>query len=235
MSTGTIVGVIPARGESRGIPRKNIKLMAGKPLIAYCIEQAQQSKYITAIYVSTEDHEVASVAQHFGAPVIMQPRETATDRSLSESALLHFAQKVDFEVLVFFQCTSPFTLAQDIDGAVSKFFEGKYDSLLSVCDDHGGFLCGGFVWDEHAQSVNYDYRHRPRRQDRPPFYRENGAIYIMTKAGLLAHQNRLYGKIGLYVMPRERSFEIDSPADWEWAERILRIRSHKSNAIDARA
>ena len=222
-----IVSLIPARGGSRGIPRKNIKPLAGTPLIGYCIGQARRSKLASVIYVTTEDGEVKAVAEKYGATVILQPKEISTDTSSSESALLNFAKLVDFDVLVFLQCTSPFTLAEDIDGAVKKYFDGGYDFLLSVCVDHGGFLCGGFLWDCQGRSVNYDYRQRPRRQDRPPVYRENGSIYIMTKTGLLEHHNRLYGKIGLYEMPHERSFEVDSLSDWELAERLIWLRTNR--------
>src|SRR3989338_11539667 len=113
-----IVSLTPARGGSRGIPRKNIKPLAGTPLIGYCIGQARRSKLASVIYVTTEDGEVKAVAEKYGATVILQPKEISTDTSSSESALLNFAKLVDFDVLVFLQCTSPFTLAEDIDGAV---------------------------------------------------------------------------------------------------------------------
>jgi CMP-N,N'-diacetyllegionaminic acid synthase len=217
-----IVAIIPARGGSKGIPGKNIKLLNGKPLISYAINAAKDSKYINEVYVSTDDDEIAKISSKFGAKILKRPAEFATDTASSESVLLHFAENVDFDILVFLQCTSPLTITQDIDGALELFLSKRYDSVLSVCEDHGGFLCGGFTWDEDGKSVNYDYAKRPRRQDIKKTYRENGAIYIMAKNGLLKYKNRLYGKVGLYKMPRQRSFEIDEKGDFELLEKFMR-------------
>ncbi|MFA5133312.1 MAG: acylneuraminate cytidylyltransferase family protein [Patescibacteria group bacterium] len=212
--------LIPARGGSKGIPGKNIKLLCGKPLISYNINAAKKSKYLDGVYVSTDDKEIAEISKSCGADVIERPAEYATDGASSELALLHFAEAYDFDLLVFLQCTSPLTTEADIDGAIEKYSSGGYDSLLSVCKDRGGFLCGGFTWGEAGRSLNYNYENRKRRQDFGETYRENGAIYIMSKKGLLSHKNRLYGKIGLYVMPGARSFEIDEPEDWNFLEKI---------------
>ncbi len=217
----TILALIPARGGSKGIPRKNIKELAGKPLIAHNIEAAKNSKYIQGVYVSTDDLEISRISQEFGAIAIDRPAEMATDQAPSELALFHFADNVHFDVLVFLQCTSPLTRSEDIDGAVEKFLSG-HDSVLSVCEDHGGFLCGGFTWNENGEPFGYDYKNRPRRQDVGKKYRENGAIYVMSREGLLKHRNRLHGKIGLYIMPRHRSFEIDEPGDFEIVEVFIK-------------
>jgi len=214
------VSLIPARGGSKGIPRKNIKNLNGKPLISYVINSSLMSKYIEETYVSTEDEEIAGISKDFGAKIINRPSNLATDSASSEEVLLHFAEKIDFDVLVFLQCTSPLTKEVDIDGALDLFFTKKYDSVLSVCQDNGGFLCGGFLWDESGKSYNYDYKNRPRRQDMKKLYRENGAIYVIDRENLLKSKSRLTGKIGLYEMPRERSFEIDEPEDFELLNKI---------------
>jgi len=178
---------------------------------------------INEVYVSTEDKEIAEVSRRYGARVVDRPRELAADDSSSEAALLHFAEEVDFDIMVFMQCTSPLTTAADITKAVEIYLSGRYDSVLSVTEDHGGFLCGGFTWDEDGNSVNYDYRNRPRRQDRKKPYRENGAIYITSKENLLKHKNRLNGKVGLYIMPSLRSYEIDDMDDLNFLREIFYI------------
>lgn len=219
-----IIAIIPARGGSKSIPKKNIKLLNGKPLISYIIEASKGSKYIGETYVSTDDKEIAEISSKFGAKVIQRPKELASDSASSESVLLHFAENVDFDILVFLQCTSPLTKPEDIDGAIELFLSKKYDSILSVCGDQGGFLCGGFTWDEDGNSVNYDFKNRQLRQNfKKKLYRENGAIYIMSKKGLIKYKNRLYGKVGLYEMPKNRSFEIDEPEDFEFIEKLLPI------------
>jgi len=124
-----IVAIIPARGGSKGIPGKNIKLLNGKPLIAYSIEAAKSASSISAVYVSTDSPEIASVARKYGALVIDRPKELATDTATSESVLLHFAEQVDSDAIVFLQCTTPLTNSKDIDGAV-KLLEKGYDSVL---------------------------------------------------------------------------------------------------------
>ena len=216
-----IVAIIPARSSSKRIPKKNIRLLAGKPLIAYSIEAAKNSKYIQAVFVSTEDKKIAKIAKDYGAKVIWRPKELATDTASSDSVLLHFAENVDFDMLVFLQCTSPLTTSKDINGALEMFLSQNYDSVLSVCEDRGGFFCGGFLWSKESKPINYDYRNRPRSQELEKVYRENGAIYIMKKKGLVKYKNRLHGKIGLYVMPKERSYEIDDPEDFEFIEKLI--------------
>jgi len=213
-----IVAVILARGGSKGIPRKNVLPVGGVPLIGRSIKAALAAPSVSEVYVSTDDEEIATVAKEYGAKVVDRPAEFADDTASSESALFHFAEAVPAETYVFLQCTSPFTTGEDIEGAIQKFNEEGIDSVLSVTEDHGGFLCGGFTWDEDGKSVNYDYTNRPRRQDMKKTYRENGAIYIMTREGLLEHQNRLHGKVGIYEISRLRSFEIDEPEDMSLAE-----------------
>ena len=97
-----------------------------------------------------------------------------------------------------------------------------HDSVLSVCVDHGGFLCGGFQWNDRGESVGYDYKNRPLKQNTGLMFRENGALYVMGKKGFLENKNRLYGNIGLYVMPRTRSFEIDEPQYLDIAEWFIK-------------
>jgi N-acylneuraminate cytidylyltransferase len=219
----TIYSITPARGGSKGIHRKNILPIAGKPLISHSIEQSLQSSHINRTIVNTDDQEIATVAKNYGAEVIIRPAEISGDTASSESALIHtleyLKQTEDYEpdLVVFLQCTSPLRQSNDIDKAISQFQDEQADSLLSVSPGHS------FLWekiDGIAQSINYDYRNRPRRQDMNPQYRENGSIYIFKPWVLQQYNNRLGGKISLYVMD-EPCIDIDSMLDFEIAEFLL--------------
>jgi YrbI family 3-deoxy-D-manno-octulosonate 8-phosphate phosphatase len=227
---GTIA-LIPARGGSVGIVKKNIRHLRGKPVMAYAIEAALQSGVVDQVYVSTDDVEIAEVAQKYGAEVVWETNpedeKPIIEYDLSKDSYLRIGlhrireMGLEPEDIIFIQCTSPLTTAKDINQAYTKYKEGEYDSLLSVTPQAGGFKCGGFVWDKDGNSLNYDYKNRKRRQELPEHYLENGAFYIFTADGLTEHQNRLYGKIGQHVMPALRSFELDEPEDWEILEYLF--------------
>jgi N-acylneuraminate cytidylyltransferase len=219
----SVIAVIPARGGSKGIPRKNILPLGGIPLIAHSILSAKKSKYIDKVFVSTDDDEIADISRAWGAEVIIRPAELANDTASSESVLLHAAEQLNFDLLVFMQATSPLTSSADLDAAIHKLKDENYDSILSVTKDHGGFLCGGFTWTGDGKSINYDHTSRPRRQDMDVTFRENGAFYITSKEGLLESSNRLSGKIGIYEMPYTRSFEIDEFTDLDLISKIFYI------------
>ena len=219
-----ILAIIPARGGSKGIPRKNIRFLCGKPLIAYTIEAALGSKIIDRVVVSTEDGEIAKIARDYGAEIIERPEEFATDSASTEPVLEHavkYLEKIEdyrANVVVLLQLTSPLRNSQHIDEAIETFFSNKYDSLLSVCPSHA------FLWKvdrDRVCPINYDFQNRPRRQDRQPEYQENGAIYITKCDILMSEHNRLGGKIGLYIMPAEDSWEIDTEFDFRLCEQLI--------------
>ena len=219
------IAIIPARGGSKGIPRKNVIDIAGKPMLAWNIEAAQASQFVDAVYVSTDDPEIAEVATRYGAGVIQRPEGLSGDTATSESALVHALQTleeqgVSSELLLFMQCTSPLTSTTDVDAAIQKLMDEQADSCVTVTDFHY------FVWKENedgtADGINHDKRFRPRRQDREPQFVENGAIYVMKTAGFLDANHRFFGKTVLSEMPQERCFEIDEPADLLIAEAMLR-------------
>jgi N-acylneuraminate cytidylyltransferase len=225
-----IIAIIPARGGSKGIPRKNIKLLAGKPLIAYSIEAGLKSKYIDRIIVSTEDEEIAEISKKYGAEVIERPMGLATDTAPTEPVLEHVVKwlkehaEYEPDIVVLLQPTSPLRNSEHIDEALDIFLNGDYDSLLSVC--HSSV----FVWkmrENGAYPMNYDFKNRPRRQDKEPEYKENGAIYITKYKILMENYNRLGGKIGLYIMPEEYSIEIDTEFDFYLCEQIINSRGEK--------
>ncbi len=183
------LAVIPARGGSKGIPRKNILPLLGKPLIAYNIEQARRSRLVSRVVVSTDDAEIGAAAVHYGAEVVWRPAEISGDSASSELALLHtleHLQQVEGyqpDLLVFLQCTSPLTLAEDIDGTIQAMLDQAADSALAAIPFHY------FIWQAgesgEATGVNHDQRHRPLRQERQPQYLESGAVYVMRVPGFL--------------------------------------------------
>ena len=220
----SVVAIIPARGGSKGVPGKNLKLLAGEPLIALSILDAQEAQLVNKVYVSTDDPEIAEVSRNYGAEVIVRPAKLANDTASSESALIHALLEIEKagifpEIVVFLQCTSPIRTGVDIDQAIAQFKSEKADSLLSVSPDHR------FLWEEVdgiAKSINYDYRHRQRRQDMKPQYIENGSIYIFKPCVLKELENRLGGKISLFLMSEAAGWEIDSILDFEIAESLLK-------------
>ncbi len=219
-----IFAIIPARGGSKGVPRKNLSPLADKPLIAYSIEDAIESKMVDTVFVSTDDHETSEVAKRFGAEVIHRPHDIATDSASSESAIVHalevLSRQGDLpELIVFLQCTSPFRTGKDIDQAIIQLQQEQADSLLSVSPSHR------FIWEyqnDKPVSVNYDYHHRPRRQEMKQQYVENGSIYLFKPWVIQKFNNRLGGKISMYVMSEESAIDIDSPIDLKIAESIMR-------------
>lgn len=223
----SILAIIPARAGSKGIPGKNIKPLAGKPLIAHSIEQARNSDLVTRIVVSTDGDQIAQVARDYGAEVITRPAEISGDTATSESALLHAlytlheTEAYDPDLIVFLQCTSPIRQPHDIDRAIQTLRDANADSLLSVVPSHR-FLWG--IREGTVKSLNYDFRSRPRRQDREPEYAENGSIYVLKPSILRQQQNRLGGKIALYVMDAWSAVDIDDPEDFELCEWILSKR-----------
>ena len=209
--------MVPLRGGSKSIPKKNIKFLAGKPLAAWTLEAAAKSSLISAVYVSTDSEEISTVVQGLGLgiKVIQRPAEFATDEASTESVMLHFMSHLDFDLLVTIQATSPLLTAEDLDRAIVQFQQQQLDSMLSAVRTKR------FFWNNDATPINYDPLHRPRRQDFDGTLMENGAFYITKREILERYQCRLGGKIGIYEMDESTAVEIDEPEDWERVERLL--------------
>jgi len=212
-----IVALVPLRGSSKSIPKKNIKPIAGKPLCAWVLEAAVESKVFDQVYVSTDSTEIANVvsALGLGVEVLMRPTELATDSASTEAVMLHFMEQVDFDVLVTIQATSPLLQAIHLDEALEKFRAEKLDSMLSAVRTKR------FFWHDDGTPINYEPMHRPRRQDFTGTLMENGAFYITRGSILERYRCRLGGSIGIYEMPEHTSVEIDEPEDWEVVSRLL--------------
>ena len=217
--------IIPARGGSKGIPGKNLVELGGKPLLARTIEAARRARSVDEVYLSTDDPEIADVARKWGAAVIERPAEISGDSASSEAALLHALDTIrdrnggDPGVVTFLQCTAPLTAPEDIDGTVELVLIDGYDSAFAGTEFHY------FVWrrgdDREGLGVNHDPAHRPLRQDRELEYLEAGAVYAMRVAGFRSARHRFFGKVGIYVMPLSRCFEVDDPDDLRVAEALL--------------
>jgi YrbI family 3-deoxy-D-manno-octulosonate 8-phosphate phosphatase len=218
------VAIIPARGGSKRIGRKNLLPLCGEPLVLHTVRHAFAATEVGEVIVSTEDDEIAAVAESAGATVIARPLELANDHATSESALLHALDvrgTPDPELVVFLQATSPVRRPHDIDAAVRQLRESGADSLLSACRDRGLFWLaepGG------ARPTNYDPHHRLREQDMPPQFRENGSIYVFRTALLRESGTRLGGRVEIYEMDEGSSVQIDEPEDVQLAEWILSRR-----------
>ncbi|MBV2127876.1 acylneuraminate cytidylyltransferase family protein [Arsukibacterium indicum] len=210
------IALIPARGGSKGIPDKNIRLVNGQPLITWSIKQAKACPAISRVLVSTDSEKIAEIARAAGAEVpALRPAALAEDCTSTEAVMLHVQQHwltgAEDEVIVLLQPTSPLRLPDSLANAITCFEQQGADSLVSVCESHA------FFWKHPLQpEAQYDFMHRPRRQDIKPQdkqYRENGSIYLTKSAILQQFKNRLGGKIAMFCMQEQESWEIDSLTD----------------------
>ena len=231
-----IIGIIPARGGSKGVHRKNIKELAGKPLIQYTIDEAKKSDNINRVIVSTEDEEIAQISKDLGAEVIMRPEELASDTAPTLPVIQHVVEtlekegeKIDAVMLL-----QPTTI-EDIDGAVKLFKEKNPDSLVSVDSVPGHFSP---LWQISLDESNeiklfmnkYDSDikdFKTRRQLLPKTYYRNGAIYLTKKEVIMTTGGHgeagLYGKhCFAYVMDKENFVNIDTEHDFHLAEILLK-------------
>ncbi len=222
-----ILAIIPARGGSKGIPRKNLRPLAGRPLLVHTVEQALHARAVDRVVVSTDDEKIAELARRHGAQTVDRPAEPAGDTPSSESALLHVlddlreSERYEPDLVVFLQATSPLRRRQDIDGAIGQLDEAGADAVFSACPVHG------FVWRQRRagpESLTYDHQTRPRRQDLDgEDFLENGAIYVFKPWVLRQLGNRLGGRIAIYPMDPLHSFQVDEPGDLELMERLLLV------------
>lgn len=216
-----IVAVIPARGGSKGVPKKNLMKIGGITLLERAIRTAEACTLIDSVWVSTEDPEIRA---HAHAHVLARPIELASENASSESALLHFAENVDFDILVFIQCTSPLTLSIDIRHGIEPVLSGHCTSTFSAFKSHQWIWKGrekvypvGFC----ASSI-FD---RPMRQVLPDdmiFWIETGAFYVTTREDLLRSKCRVSGWVRPAAVSFWRSFQVDSEEDVVMINRIMR-------------
>lgn len=228
-----IIGIIPARGGSKSIPRKNIKILNGKPLIKYTIDAANNSKLLTDFYVSSEDKEILSLAKKFGVKTICRPAELAEDTTPMVPVLQHAINFLEpkigkIDILVLLQPTTPFRLSKDIDEAIKLLQISGADSvitLVQVSDCHPArmYRLDGnkmiSIWGD-----KYKYK---RRQDLPPIYLRNGAVYAYQRHTIMEQQAQEGRDSRGLIIPPERSINIDKTIDFKIAEIMLeKLRNH---------
>ena len=216
------IAFIPVRGGSKSIPLKNIKPFCGKPLVCWNIEALELCPHVDEIIVATDSDEIEQVVasrSYCKTRVYRRSAENACDTASTESVMLEYIRYANLAsdtIFMLVQATSPLTQTIHFTEALQLYATGKYDSMLTCVRNKR------FFWNADGTSMNYDYRHRPRRQEFDGLLMENGAYYINTVANILASTNRLSGKIGIYEMPDYTSFEIDEPDDWAIMENLMR-------------
>lgn len=199
-----IIGLIPARGGSKGVPGKNIKRIYGKPLIVWSIEQALASRRLDRVIVSTDSEEIAEISRSAGAEVLMRPKELATDTASTLDVMIHALSCYPADILVLLQPTSPCRKEGRIDECIDEFCQGEYDSLAT------GWICD---YKEYATNT------LPRQQIEGFFY-DDGNIYVMNARKVLAGDR--YGKkICRKIISRYENAEIDDSYDFWLLEKIL--------------
>lgn len=218
--------IIPARGGSKGIPGKNIKSLAGKPLIQYTIEVARQLTNDGHICVSTDDKEIKNITEGLGLSVpFLRPPELATDKAGSYEVLLHAldfyaAQGKKYETLLLLQPTSPFRTANHIREAM-QFYSTDIDMVTSVKISHASPYFTLMEEDNGGWLQKSKPVHFVRRQDAPEVYELNGALYIINTASLRKGPISAFTRVKKYVMEDAYSVDIDTPLDWLWAETLI--------------
>lgn len=224
------VAFIPVRGGSKSIPLKNIKEIAGKPLVYWTVKAANECEYIDNVYVATDSDRIKEIVEAFKmekVTVIGRNEETASDTASTESAMIEFVANNQFDNIVLIQATSPLLKAEDLDGGFTLYQNEETDSVLSVVRQKR--FCWSMNEQGYASPINYDIYHRPRRQEFDGYLVENGAFYITSRKAFLSTQNRISGRIRPYEMDESTYFEIDEPSDWVIIEEQLKKRHAKEH------
>ncbi|MCP4660809.1 MAG: acylneuraminate cytidylyltransferase family protein [bacterium] len=231
MSAFRVLGLIPARGGSKGIPRKNVRLLGGRPLLEYTAKAALAARRLSRVVLSTEDEEIAEIGRRCGLEVpFRRPPELARDETPMLPVVQHAVRAVEsdgdrFDAVCLLQPTNPLRRAEDVDACIERFRESGADALVSVLPvpveynphwvylrDDAGFLC---LSTGEAQPI-------PRRQELEPAFHRDGSVYVVRRDVLMNRQS-LYGdRLVGFAMEPERSVNLDTPADWQRAEELLR-------------
>lgn len=214
-----IIAVVPARGGSKGIPRKNVRFMGGKPLIAYAINNALASEYITDVLVSTDDEEIADIAAIYGAKVIMRPSELGADDVTLDAVIYHAVlayekEKGQADLVITLQPTSPLLTKETLDSAIRRFMDTKVDTMLSAVNKPH------LAWGEEDGGFVPLYQERLNRQYLPKHMLETGA-FVITGREFVTEKSRFGNTIDLYEVPEKESVDIDDYADWMICEMQL--------------
>lgn len=219
-----ILGLIPARGGSKGLPGKNIRPLAGKPLLAWTIEAARGSRYLDRIVLSSDDEAILACGRQWGAETpFVRPRHLAADDAPGMAVVLHALEQLPgYDWVVLLQPTSPLRLAQDIDAAIERLHDCGAPACVSVTAVDKSPYWMYFLSGEHCLQPVLPLSERAvNRQCLPDIYVLNGAVYVAEIAGLQASGSFLGGGAVAYVMPASRSVDIDTERDFALAEAEL--------------
>lgn len=223
-----IIGIIPARGGSKGLPRKNILPLLGKPLIAWTIEQANSSKYLEKVFVSTDDEEIAKISKNYGAEVpFIRPKELATDDAKGVDVVMHAIEWLEmnnnfYDLIMLLQPTSPLRTTEDIDNTIELLFSKKAKAIISVCEaEHHPSWTNILPPDDCMKNFLRPEIMNKNRQELPIFYRLNGAIYLAYCCYLKTLRSFFGEETYAYKMHRGSSIDIDNDVDFKFAEFLL--------------
>jgi len=222
-----MIAIVPARGGSKGLPGKNIKLLSGKPLIAYTIEAAKKSKYITDVIISTDDEATYNVALKHGAKkTFLRPKYLAEDNSLAVDNYIYTLNRLnkefgyDIEDFIVLQPTSPLRGVEDIDVAIELFKDKDADSVISYTQEYHPITWHKYIDDSGRFENIFPETIQNRQANRASYY-PNGAIFIFTLE-LIRNKQYYSDKSYAYLMPRERSVDIDNAEDFDYAQYLMR-------------
>jgi len=226
----TFLAIIPARGGSKRLPRKNVLDLKGKPLIAYSIEAGLNSKYIDKVIVSSDNKEILDISQNYGALTIKRPDELANDTATTFDTIKHTIENTDeYDYIVLLQPTSPLRDENHIDEAIELLDEKKANAIVSVCEmEHSPLWSNTLDSSLSMQGFLRDEVLNKRSQDLEKYYRLNGAIYICKTEKLLQERTFLLkNSIFAYIMSRECSVDIDEKIDFILASTYMKERENE--------
>ena len=207
--------IIPARGGSKRIPKKNLVDLNGKPLVYYTIMESL--KVTNNVYVSTENTEIKNVAKKYGAIVLDRPEKLSTDYSKTEDVVEHFLEEIDVDgnnLFCVVQPTSPLLKSKYLKDGFD-LMKYKFDSVISVSEERG------YYWDSNGKPINFELGNRKRTQDHEVWFKENGAFYITTKDKFLENNILQNGHVGFIKMKQKDSIDIDDYEDLELVRRMM--------------
>jgi len=222
-----VLGIIPARGGSKGLSKKNIKILGEKPLIAWSIEAGLKSKLINKVIVTSDNNEIIDVSRKYGAEIpFIRPSDLASDTATTRDVLVHAINDFSFkgenyDYIVLLQPTSPFRKVSDIDAAILKAIENPVDMVVAVKETNSNPYYVLFEDDENGylrKSKDGDFS---RRQDCPKVYEYTGSIYVIKVSSLLENESLAFNRVEKYLTEDIHSIDIDNLLDFQYAEFLL--------------
>ncbi|WP_102273801.1 acylneuraminate cytidylyltransferase family protein [Cytobacillus massiliigabonensis] len=217
-----VLAIVPARGGSKGVPRKNVRNLAGKPLIAWTIETGKKSKYIDRVIVSSDDSEIIRISKAYGADVpFIRPKHLAEDKTPGIDPVIHALKELpDYDYVVLLQPTSPLRLAEDIDGCIEQLVRTKSSACVSVTESEKSPYWMYIVLENGGMKPFIPQKEvAVPRQDLPSVYMLNGAVYVAKTEWLLQTKTFVTEETTAFIMSKSRSYDIDTEEDFllcEW-------------------